>query len=40
VVSLHRDRIGGLDLPPDLVPGAIREATEPELAALIADPGD
>jgi 16S rRNA pseudouridine516 synthase len=35
VVRLHRDRIGGLDLPPDLAPGGIREITAPELAALV-----
>jgi len=39
VVSLHRDRIGGLELPEDLGPGAIRDATEDELAALVT-PGD
>lgn len=34
VVELHRDRIGGLELPADLNPGASRELTADELAAL------
>ena len=36
VVGLHRDRIGVLDLPQDLAPGAYRLLTEPERAALFA----
>ena len=36
VVSLHRDRIGGLDLPPDLAPGAWRVLTGEEQAAIFA----
>lgn len=34
VVALHRDRIGELELPADLVPGACRPATAEELARL------
>lgn len=34
VTTLHRDRIGELDLPPDLALGDCREASEEELAAL------
>ena len=34
VESLHRDRVGGLDLPADLAPGAYRIATAEELAAI------
>lgn len=34
VVRLHRDRIGGLDLPSDLAPGAFRPVTTGERAAL------
>lgn len=34
VVSLHRDRIGGLDLPADLPAGAARAITDDELASL------
>jgi 16S rRNA pseudouridine516 synthase len=33
VETLHRDRIGALDLPPELAPGAMRPATAAELAA-------
>jgi 16S rRNA pseudouridine516 synthase len=33
VVRLHRDRVGALELPPDLAPGALRELTAAELAA-------
>jgi 16S rRNA pseudouridine516 synthase len=35
VVALHRDRIGGLQLPPDLAPSAYRVLTEAELAAVM-----
>jgi 16S rRNA pseudouridine516 synthase len=34
VTALHRDRIGQLDLPADLLPGMIRPATADELARL------
>lgn len=34
VVRLHRDRIGGLELPADLPAGGCREMREPEIAAL------
>lgn len=34
VVTLHRDRIGSLDLPADLAPGSSREITANELALL------
>jgi 16S rRNA pseudouridine516 synthase len=37
VVELHRDRIGGLELPADLAPGAMRVLTREERAALGAD---
>ena len=36
ISGLHRDRIGGLDLPGDLAPGAFRIITEMELAAVFA----
>ncbi len=36
VVALHRDRIGGLDLPGDLAPGAWRPLAEAELARVFA----
>jgi 16S rRNA pseudouridine516 synthase len=36
VEALHRDRIGGLDLPPDLAPGAFRLMGSGEIAALFA----
>ena len=36
VVRLHRDRIGGLDLPADLIPGQMREITADELARMTA----
>jgi 16S rRNA pseudouridine516 synthase len=36
VVGLHRDRIGGLTLPPDLAPGAWRILTAEEQAAIFA----
>ncbi len=34
VEALHRDRIGGLDLPADLAPGKYRAVTEADLEAL------
>jgi len=34
VERLHRDRIGGLDLPADLAPGQMREITDAELELL------
>jgi 16S rRNA pseudouridine516 synthase len=36
VEALHRDRIGGLDLPPDLVPGAFWLMGPDEIAAVFA----
>ena len=36
VAGLHRDRIGALDLPRDLAPGAFRLITDSETAALFA----
>ena len=36
VEALHRDRIGVLDLPADLAPGALRLMTEAETAAVFA----
>ncbi|WP_430913212.1 pseudouridine synthase [Methylobacterium sp. sgz302541] len=36
VVGLHRDRIGALDLPADLKPGAFRPMGETEIAAVFA----
>jgi len=36
VLALHRDRIGGLDLPEDLAPGDLRLMSERELDALFA----
>ena len=36
VVALHRDRVGGLELPPDLDPGAHRLLGADDLAALFA----
>jgi 16S rRNA pseudouridine516 synthase len=35
VLALHRDRIGGLDLPADLEPGGYRVLTEADRAALL-----
>lgn len=32
VTSLHRERIGGIELPPDLAPGGWRALTEAEIA--------
>jgi len=34
VVALHRDRIGGLDLPADLAPGAFRPLSKAELGSV------
>jgi 16S rRNA pseudouridine516 synthase len=34
VIALHRDRIGALDLPEDLAPGAYRIITDPELTLV------
>ncbi len=34
VVRLHRDRIGGLELPADLIPGQMREISAEELARM------
>ncbi len=36
VVSLHRDRLGGLPLPVDLAPGAFRPLAAAEVAAVFA----
>jgi len=36
VTGLHRDRIGGLDLPADLAPGQYRAATAAEQALVLA----
>lgn len=38
VVALHRDRIGGLDLPTDLPAGGYRVMNEPDVAAVFAAP--
>lgn len=35
VAALHRDRVGGMDLPPDLAPGAWRLLSPTELSAII-----
>lgn len=35
VTALDRDRIGGLELPPDLEPGRYRVLTEPEIGAVL-----
>jgi 16S rRNA pseudouridine516 synthase len=37
VVELHRDRIGSLDLPPDLAPGAWRALNPDEREAILAE---
>jgi 16S rRNA pseudouridine516 synthase len=37
VVALHRDRIGDLDLPPDLAAGGFRPLSEAELAQVFAN---
>ena len=39
VEALHRDRIGGLDLPPDLGPGAYRLLGDGELSKVFSPPG-
>ncbi|MEW6599188.1 MAG: 16S rRNA pseudouridine(516) synthase [Pseudomonadota bacterium] len=36
VEALHRDRIGGLDLPPNLAPGTYRLMTPEDIAAVFA----
>jgi 16S rRNA pseudouridine516 synthase len=36
VVALHRDRIGGLDLPGDLSPGDYRPLTDGELISAMS----
>jgi 16S rRNA pseudouridine516 synthase len=36
VTALHRDRIGGLELPHDLAPGAWRRMTDDEIARIFA----
>jgi 16S rRNA pseudouridine516 synthase len=36
VLALHRDRIGGLELPTDLEPGGWRPITTEEQAAIFA----
>lgn len=38
VVALHRDRIGGLDLPTDLPAGGYRVMNETDVAAVFAGP--
>jgi 16S rRNA pseudouridine516 synthase len=38
VTALHRDRIGGLDLPEDLADGAYRLLTADDLKAIFAKP--
>ena len=38
VEALHRDRIGGLDLPPDLEPGRYRIIGDAEFAAVFSAP--
>jgi 16S rRNA pseudouridine516 synthase len=38
VDALHRDRVGGLDLPADLPPGAYRLMTAEAIAAVFAPP--
>lgn len=37
VVSLHRDRVGALDLPADLAPGTLRPLTPEERALLLIE---
>jgi len=37
VLELHRDRIGSLDLPPDLAPGAWRTLSPAERQAILAE---
>ena len=40
VEALHRDRIGGLDLPEDLEPGRIRRMTPEQIDLIFAQGGD
>ena len=40
VTVLHRDRIGGLDLPADLAPGQYRIAGEGDLAQVLPAKAD
>jgi 16S rRNA pseudouridine516 synthase len=40
VTALHRDRIGALALPPDLMPGAWRRLTPVECAAVLLEAED
>lgn len=40
VTALHRDRIGALDLPDDLPPGAWRRLTPAECAHVLTESGD
>jgi len=40
VITLHRDRIGALELPVEMLPGALREVTVEELARLQTMPAD
>jgi 16S rRNA pseudouridine516 synthase len=35
VVALHRDRVGGLDLPVDLAAGDVRQLTSTELELVM-----
>ncbi|MCA9502287.1 MAG: pseudouridine synthase [Myxococcota bacterium] len=39
VTTLHRDRVGDLDLPADLAPGALRPLSEADRERLLAEPG-
>ncbi len=38
VEALHRDRIGGLDLPPDLAPGRYRMVSQADIEAVFSGP--
>ena len=38
VEALHRDRIGGLDLPSDLAPGDYRTMTQADIDAVFSGP--
>jgi 16S rRNA pseudouridine516 synthase len=40
VTALHRDRIGALDLPPDLTPGAWQRLTPVQCAAVLLEADD
>jgi 16S rRNA pseudouridine516 synthase len=40
VTALHRDRIGALDLPPDLTPGAWQRLTPLQCAAVLIEADD